>query len=79
MLTQHRTGILADTPAEQAAAVLRLLESPALGRRIGAAAHRRIAERYLVTRYLADYLKLFQQVLHRTPERPTLGHRTAGR
>ena len=69
VLTQHRTGILADTPAEQATAVLRLLASPAVGRRIGAAAHRRIAEHYLVTRYLADYLKLFQQVLHRTPER----------
>ncbi|MCH8974183.1 MAG: glycosyltransferase, partial [Chloroflexi bacterium] len=69
VLTQHRTGILADTPAEQATAVLRLLASPAVGRRMGAAAHRRIAEHYLVTRYLADYLKLFQQVLHRTPER----------
>ena len=69
VLTHHRTGILADTPAEQATAILRLLESPALGRRIGAAAHRRIAQHYLVTRYLADYLKLFQQVLHRTPAR----------
>ena len=71
VLTQHRTGILADTPAEQATAVLRLLESPAVRRRIGAAAHRRIAQHYLVTRYLADYLKLFQQVLHRTPARRT--------
>ena len=71
VLTQHRTGILADTPAEQATAVLRLLESPAVRRRIGAAAHRRIAQHYLMTRYLADYLKLFQQVLHRTPARRT--------
>ena len=69
VLTQHRTGILADTPLEQATAVLRLLTSPAVGRRIGAAAHQRIAQHYLVTRYLADYLKLFQQALHRTPER----------
>ena len=69
VLTPDRTGILADTPAEQAAAVLRLLESPALGRRIGAAAHRHIAQHYLVTRYLADYLKLFAQVLHKTPVR----------
>ncbi|MCH8200229.1 MAG: glycosyltransferase, partial [Chloroflexi bacterium] len=61
VLTQHRTGILADTPAEQATAVLRLLASPAVGRRMGAAAHRRIAEHYLVTRYLADCPKLFQQ------------------
>ena len=67
VLTQHRTGILADSPAEQAAAVLRLLASPNVGQRLGAAAHRRIAEHYLVIRYLADYLKLFQQVLHRTP------------
>ena len=69
VLTQHRTGILADTPSEQATEILRLLRSPAIGRRIGAAAHRRIAQHYLITRYLADYLKLFQQVLHRTPAR----------
>ena len=72
VLTQHRTGVLADTPAEQAAAVLNLLDSPATRRRIGNAAHRRIADRYLITRYLADYLKLFAQVLHRTP-RPGAG------
>ena len=73
VLTHHRTGILADTPAEQATAILRLLKNPAIGRRIGAAAHRRIAQHYLVTRYLADYLKLFQQVLRRTPKQRTAG------
>ena len=70
MLTHRRTGILADTPAEQATAILRLLDNPAEGKRIGNAAHQRIAGRYLVTHYLANYLKLFQQVLHRAPSRP---------
>ena len=55
--------MLADTPSEQAAAVLRLLADPKEADRIGKAAHRRIAGHYLITQYLAGYLRLFQQCL----------------
>lgn len=63
VLQQERTGMLADTPSEQAAAVLRLLADPKEADRIGKAAHRRIAGHYLITQYLAGYLRLFQQCL----------------
>ena len=64
LITSSRTGVLADTSPEQAAAVLRLLDRPTEARRIGNAAHARVASRYLVTHHLGSYLKLMQQLLH---------------
>ena len=69
MLVQQRTGVLADTSSEQAEAIIRLLNDPKSAKRIGEAAHRRVESHYLVTHHIAGYLKLFQQVLRRTPER----------
>ena len=73
LITSSRTGVLADTSPEQAAAVLRLLDRPAEARRIGNAAHARVASRYLVTHHLGSYLKLMQQLLH---SRSTGGRRS---
>lgn len=65
LLAADRTGLIADSPEEQAASVERLLAEPRLANRIGRAAHRYVARRYLITHYLAGYLKVFQQMLGR--------------
>ena len=62
VLTRPRVAILADTPAQQARAVIKLLEDRQEAERIGQAAHQRIAEHYLITHYLSGYLRLFSQV-----------------
>ena len=69
VLSNARTAVLADTASEQASAILHLLSHPERAERIGKAAHDRVASRYLVTHHIAGYLKLFQQVLRRTPRR----------
>ena len=58
VLTRPNVAVLADTPRQQARAIIKLLEDPREARRLGEAAHQRIAERHLVTHYLAGYLKL---------------------
>ena len=65
LLIQDRTALLADSAEEQAAAIERLLAEPATAARLGRAAHRHIARRRLITHYLADYLKVLQQMLRR--------------
>jgi len=67
VLVNSKTGIIADTPSEQARAILRLLSRPEQAAKLGTAAHERVANRYLVTHHLAGYLKLFQQLLRRSP------------
>jgi trehalose synthase len=69
VLTRPLVGILADTPPEQAHAILGLLNQPAKAERIGRSAKDRIAQRNLITHHLAGNLKLFQQVLRRRPKR----------
>ena len=69
VLMRPRVAVIADTPSEQAHAILRLLERPDEARRVGEAAKARVASRHLVTHYLAGNLKLFQQVLRRVPRR----------
>jgi trehalose synthase len=64
-LTHGRTGLLADTPLEQAEAVLSLLDSPAKAQRMGERAHQEIARRYMVTHHLESYLKLMQRLLRK--------------
>ena len=65
LLIEGRTALLADSTEEQAAAIERLLRSPRTAARLGHAAHRHVARRHLITHYLANYLKVFQQVLKR--------------
>ena len=64
-LTNGKSGILADSPTEQAEAVLKLLNSPRAAQRLGSAAHDEVARRFLVTHHLAASLKLLQQLLRR--------------
>ena len=65
LLIEGRTALLADSTEEQAAAIERLLRNPRTAARIGQAAHRHVARRHLVTHYIANYLKVFQQMLKR--------------
>ncbi len=65
LLIEGRTALLADSTEEQAAAIERLLRNPRTATRIGQAAHRHVARRHLITHYIANYLKVFQQMLKR--------------
>ena len=65
LLIEGRTALLADSTAEQAAAIEKLLANPKAAARLGQTAHRHVARRHLITHYLANYLKVFQQVLTR--------------
>jgi trehalose synthase len=67
VISHNRTGVLADTTADQAKAILSFLNDPERAARIGTAAHDRIASRHLVSHHLVGYLKLFRQVLHIPP------------
>ena len=70
VLTRPNVAVLADTPPEQAHAILRLLDRPAEARKVGEAAKARVASRHLVNHYLAGNLKLFQQLLRPKARRP---------
>lgn len=59
-----RTGIIAKTTDEFAAAVSRLLEDPATAANYGKSGRQHVAERFLITRYLRDYLRILDE-LHR--------------
>jgi trehalose synthase len=59
-----RTGIIANTTEEFAAAVSRLLDDPELARTLGRAGRQHVADRFLITRYLRDYLLILGE-LHR--------------
>jgi trehalose synthase len=59
-----RTGIIANTTDEFAAAVSRLLDDPAAAADYGKSGHQHVAERFLITRYLRDYLRILDE-LHR--------------
>jgi hypothetical protein len=67
VLMRPSVAVLADTPSQQARAIVRLLDEPAEAERIGQAAHQRIAHRHLLTHYLDGYLKLFARLLRTHP------------
>jgi trehalose synthase len=52
------TGLLADTTEEFADRATRLLHDSELAGRLGRAGHRHVAEHFLITRFLADELRL---------------------
>jgi trehalose synthase len=56
------TGFLADSTDEFAERVTRLLQDHELAARFGVAGHRHVAERFLLTRFLADELRLLASV-----------------
>lgn len=63
------SGVLVD-PRDLGAfgsAVMDLLREPARAASLGAEGHRSVQERFLPTRYLADYLRLFLELIGETP------------
>jgi trehalose synthase len=52
------TGLVADSTDEFAAAVARLLDEPETAARFGARGRRRVADEFLITRYLRDSLRI---------------------
>ena len=57
-------GLVARTTEEFAAAIERLLTDQALARKLGENGRRHVAEHFLITRYLRDYLEILNE-LHR--------------
>ncbi|MDP9236985.1 MAG: glycosyltransferase [Chloroflexota bacterium] len=58
------TGLIARSTEEFAGAIERLLGDPDLARRLGRRGREHVAERFLITRYLKDYLHVLDE-LHR--------------
>jgi len=56
-------SLLGSTPEECADNILQVLSHPARASSIGSAAHSYVRRRFLITRYLCDYLRLFQGLL----------------
>jgi trehalose synthase len=59
------TGIVASTTQEFADAVTKLLDNPELALRLGKAGRAHVADRFLITRYLRDYLLMLGE-MHRS-------------
>jgi trehalose synthase len=62
-IVDGETGHLARNNQECAERVLTLLRDPALAKRMGQAGREHVREQFLVTRYLKDYLMLFNHLL----------------
>ncbi len=62
-----KTGFLVDSVEACAARVVYLLRHPEEARRMGAAARERVRRHFLITRHLADYLRLFLRLEGRQP------------
>ncbi|MBU0704279.1 MAG: glycosyltransferase [Chloroflexi bacterium] len=60
---EGETGFLADSVEECAQKALYLLEHPEEAVRMGKAAREQVRRNFLTTRHLADYLRLFSQLL----------------
>jgi trehalose synthase len=60
------TGIVAASTQEFAAGIERILSEPETARRFGENGRRHVGERFLITRYLRDYLGILGE-LHRKP------------
>ncbi len=71
-LVEGETGYLVDNVEECADRVLELLRDPAKARRMGAAGREYVRERFLITRYLRDYLQIFRTLRGLEPAPPSL-------
>ncbi len=57
MLKDGASAIFADTPLEQANAIVQLMDNPQAANRLGRAAHAAVARNLLITHFLERYLK----------------------
>lgn len=62
-----RTGYLVNTTAECANRVQYLLKHPTVANRMGALGREHVREHFLITRYLRDYLAIFNALVGRMP------------
>ncbi|MFC1597495.1 glycosyltransferase family 4 protein [Planctomycetota bacterium] len=65
MVVHGRTGLLASTPAEWAAAIRRLAADPALRRQMGTAARRLVEEQFSVARWGPEFADVVARAKHR--------------
>jgi len=56
------TGFLVDSAEECGERLRQLLDDPSLGERLGAAGRELVRERFLLTRYLHDYVRMFRKL-----------------
>ncbi len=63
LIVPGETGVAADDDSQFAAALAALLRDSALADRMGAAGHTLVRERFLITRWIADELRLLAQLL----------------
>jgi trehalose synthase len=56
------TGLIAEQPADFTMYAGEILADPSLAERLGRNGHRRVAERFLITRYLRDQLRLLNEL-----------------
>ena len=58
-----RTGLVAENDQQCEEAISRLIGDPALAARLGAAGHAHVADRFLITRYLRDYVRMLDGLM----------------
>lgn len=57
-----KSGFLVSSPEEASKKIVQLVENPKLTNKLGKAARERVREKFLIPRFLRDYLKLFHQL-----------------
>ena len=55
-----KNGFLVSTPKEAAKRIIQLIENPSLAKKLGKEAKKTVQEKFLMTRLLRDYLRLFK-------------------
>lgn len=58
-----KNGFLVSSPEEAAKRIVQLLQNPRLAKKLGKAAHETVKEKFLLPRFLRDYLKLFKELI----------------
>jgi trehalose synthase len=62
-IQNNKNGFLISSPREAALKIIRLVENPELGKKIGQKARETVREKFLMPRLLLDYLKLFKKII----------------
>jgi trehalose synthase len=65
------TGFLVEGSQQFVERIVQLLRDPALAREMGRAGRRHVAENFLITRYLHDYIRLLEELVSARPDGAT--------